>query len=298
MHNLLKACQMCPKKCGINRLEHTGSCGAGSRIKAAKAFLHLWEEPFISGEKGSGTVFFSGCNLNCLFCQNYRISQEHFGKDIDIGRLSEIMLDLQAQGAANINFVTPTPYAAQIVEAVAAAKQAGLALPIIYNTNSYETVETIRMLEGTVDIYLPDIKYYSDHYAIKYSNAKNYFLHASQAVSAMLEQAGHPVFDGSGLMTSGVLIRHLVLPELLEDSKKILKWIRENLGAETYVSLMCQYTPLYQAVSHEEINRTLEDWEYDLITDYFFKIGLENGFVQEHSAAAGDYVPDFDLLGI
>lgn len=298
MQNLLKNCQICPKKCLANRLSHTGSCGAGSQIRAAKAFLHQWEEPCLSGEKGSGTIFFSGCNLNCLFCQNYRISQEYSGKEISTDRLAEIMLALQQQGAANINLVTPTPYAVHIIQAVSTAKQKGLNIPVIYNTNGYDTVETVKMLEGTVDIYLPDIKYYSDAYAFKYSNVKNYFHYATQAVMAMVEQVGHPVFDDKGMMKKGVLIRHLVLPDLLDDTKKILKWIKDNLGEQAFVSLMCQYTPLFNASKSEQINRKLDEWEYDLIIDYFFEIGLENGFVQEHSSATSDYVPDFDLSGL
>lgn len=298
MYDELMNCRLCPRSCGANRYVKPGSCGAGAEVMAAKAFLHQWEEPCISGEKGSGTIFFSGCNMKCVFCQNHEISQEHLGKAISVERLAGIMLELQEKGAANINLVSPTPYALHIKEAVSAARQKGLRLPIIYNTNGYEAAETIAGLEGTVDIYLPDIKYFRDAYGIKYSGTKDYFRHASEAVPAMFRQVGHPVFDADGMMKKGVLIRHLVLPELLEDSKNILKWIRDELGAQAYVSLMCQYTPMYKACKYEEINRRLEDWEYELVIDYFFKIGLENGFVQEHSSAADDYVPDFDLAGI
>ncbi|MGE5631314.1 MAG: radical SAM protein [Caulobacteraceae bacterium] len=298
MRNELSNCKICPRQCGINRYERKGACGADFSVIASKAYLHQWEEPCISGEKGSGTIFFSGCNLNCVFCQNYQISQELLGKKISNTRLAEIMLELQAQGALNINLVSPTPYAVQIIDAVAIAKQKGLSIPVVYNTNGYETVEIIEKLKGTVDIYLPDIKYYTDTYAVKYSNAKNYFSYTSKAVLAMVRQVGHPVFDDSGIMQKGVIIRHLILPDLLEDSKKILSWIKDNLGAETYVSLMGQYTPLYDAARFEEINRKLEDWEYEFIIDYFFKIGLENGFVQELDSACSDYVPDFDFSGI
>lgn len=298
MLELLKNCKICPRKCGANRYKNTGACGANAEIVAAKASLHQWEEPCISGEKGSGTIFFSGCNLNCIFCQNYEISQKHYGKRITIERLAEIMLNLQERGALNINFVTPTPYALHIIKAVSIARQNGLSLPIIYNTNGYETSETVELLKGTVDIYLPDLKYYSDTYAIKYSKAKNYFDYAAKAVSAMFEQVGYPVFSNNGIIQKGVLIRHLILPELLDDSKKILKWIKDSFGKQAYVSLMCQYTPMFNAGKFEEINRKLDEWEYDLIIDYFFKIGLENGFVQEHSSATDDYVPDFDLSGI
>lgn len=298
MYNELKNCRLCPRRCGANRYISRGACGAGAEVLAAKAFLHQWEEPCISGEKGSGTIFFSGCNMKCVFCQNHAISQELYGKEISVGRLADIMLELQANGAANINLVSPTPYVLHIRDAVAEARLKGLQLPVVYNTNGYENVETIAALDGIVDIYLPDIKYFNDSYGVKYSNAPDYFLHTSQAVLEMLRQVGHPVFDEGGMLKKGILIRHLILPELLPDSKKILKWIRDNLGAQTYVSLMCQYTPMYKARQFEELDRRLEDWEYELITDYFFRIGLENGFAQEHSSAAEDYVPDFDLSGI
>lgn len=298
MLDALRNCRLCPKKCSADRYSRNGGCGAGAEVKAAKAFLHRWEEPCISGERGSGTIFFSGCNMKCVFCQNHEISQEPQGKKVSIARLAEIMLELQEQGAANINLVSPTPYALHIIEAVAAARGNGLSLPVIYNTNGYESLETISMLKGTVDIYLPDIKYFNDEYAVKYSKVNDYFKHASQAVLSMIEQVGHPVFDNNGLLQRGVLIRHLVLPELLRDSKKILSWIRENLGKQAYVSLMCQYIPMFDANRYEEINRKLEDWEYELVIDHFFKIGLENGFVQEHSSATDAYVPDFDLGGI
>lgn len=294
----LKRCNICPISCGTDRTVRKGPCGAGNKPIVSKAFLHQWEEPCISGEKGSGTIFFSGCNMHCVFCQNHDISQEGFGKTITVDRLAEIMLELQNQGAANINLVTPTPHVLHIIQAVKLAKEKGLNLPIVYNTNSYETIETIEMLKGTVDIYLPDIKYYNDKYAVKYSKAKDYFNHASTAVKAMLEQAGYPKFDENGMMKKGVLIRHLIMPDLLDDSKNILRWIRDNLGEQAYVSLMCQYTPMYSAAKFEEINRKLDDWEYEYIVDYFFKLGLENGFVQDYSSATAEYTPAFDLSGV
>ena len=298
MLDALRNCSICPRKCGTDRYIRNGGCGTGAEVIAAKAFLHQWEEPCISGERGSGTIFFCGCNMKCIFCQNHEISQQPYGKKISIERLAEIMLELQEQGAANINLVSPTPYALHIIKAVAAARQQGLSLPVVYNTNGYESVETVAVLKGTVDIYLPDIKYYSDEYSVKYSKAPQYFKHASEAVLRMFEQVGHPVFDDNGIMQRGILLRHLILPEHLADSKKILNWIRENLGQQAYVSLMCQYIPMFDADKYEEINRKLEAWEYELAIDYFFKIGLENGFVQEHSSAAEDFVPDFDLSGI
>lgn len=294
----LRKCTLCPIRCSADRTQQYGPCGTSDKARIAKAFLHQWEEPCISGSAGSGTIFFSGCNMHCVFCQNHDISQEGFGKEITVDRLSEIMLELQAQGAANINLVTPTPFAFHIIEAVAKAKKFGLALPIIYNTNGYETIETIEMLKGTVDIYLPDIKYFNDKYAIKYSKAAQYFDYASEAIKAMINQVGYPLFDQTGLMKKGVLIRHMIIPDLLEDTKYILRWIKNELGEQAYVSLMCQYTPMHRANMYEEINRKLDDWEYEYIVDFFFKLGLENGFVQDYSSATTDYVPNFDLTGV
>lgn len=294
----LQACSLCPQKCCMDRTQQKGACGVTDKLIIAKAFLHPWEEPCISGEKGSGTIFFSGCNLHCVFCQNHTISQDGFGKETTTKRLAEIMLELQAQGASNINLVTPTPHILHIIEAVAIAKAKGLFLPIVYNTNGYETIEAIELLKGTVDIYLPDIKYYNDKYATKYSKAKDYFNHASKAVKAMIDQVGHPSFDANGLMQKGVLIRHMLMPDMLEDSKSILRWVRDELGDQTYVSLMCQYTPMHKAKQYEEINRTLDDWEYEYIVDFFLKLGLENGYMQEYSSASTEYVPNFDLSGV
>jgi putative pyruvate formate lyase activating enzyme len=268
------------------------------KIIVAKAFVHHWEEPCISGSAGSGAIFFGGCNMHCVFCQNYKISQAGFGKEITTERLADIMLELQIQGVENINLVTPTPYVLQIIEAVASARSKGLNLPIIYNTNGYETVETIEMLKGTIDIFLPDIKYFNDRAAVKYSKAKGYFLHASMAIKKMVEQVGYPVLDEKGMMKKGVLIRHMIMPDLMEDSKNILRWIHEEFGRQAYVSLMCQYIPMFKAIEYEEINRKLDDWEYEYIIAFFFKLGLENGFVQDYSSATADYVPDFDLLGV
>ena len=294
----LQSCKICPIKCGTNRTQQKGPCGVSNKLIAAKAFLHQWEEPCISGKNGSGTIFFSGCNLHCVFCQNHDISQECNGKEIIIERLMEIMLELQTQGAANINLVTPTPYVLHIIESVALARENGLSLPIVYNTNGYENVETIELLKGTVDIYLPDMKYFDNRYAVMYSKAPNYFDYASKSIQAMINQVGYPVFDDAGLMKKGVLIRHMMMPELADDTKNILRWIKSTLGKQAYISLMCQYTPMYKARYHEEINRKLDDWEYEYIVDFFLKLGLENGFVQDYSSATTDYVPNFDFTGI
>jgi putative pyruvate formate lyase activating enzyme len=293
----LQSCTLCPIKCSTNRTIQKGSCGASDKLIIAKAFLHQWEEPCISGNNGSGTIFFSGCNLHCVFCQNHDISQACFGKEVTTLRLSEIMLELQFQGASNINLVTPTPFVLHIIEAVRIAKNKGLRLPIIYNTNGYESLETIAMLKGTVDIYLPDIKYQNNRYSLKYSKVPDYFDYASGAVKAMIKQVGYPNFDENGMMKKGVLIRHMIMPDLIEDSKDILRWIKSELGEKAYVSLMCQYTPMYKANEYEEINRKLDDWEYEYIMSFFFKLGLENGFVQDYSSATTEYIPNFDLSG-
>lgn len=298
MQHLLKSCRLCPIECGADRLTGCGRCGAGRQVKAAKAFLHQWEEPCISGEKGSGTVFFTGCNMKCVFCQNYELSHGLKGKEITADRLAQIFLELQSQGAHNINLVSPTPYAPQIAAAVRLAKAGGLVLPVIYNTNGYEKVETLRLLKGIVDIYLPDIKYYSDETALELSSAPSYFSHATMAVAAMLEQVGHPVFDRDGMLVRGVIVRHLILPGRLEESKRILDWVRQHMGAGAFVSLMCQYTPMYRAAEFTGMDRRLTQEEYDEIIDYFFEIGLENGFAQELDSATSDYTPDFDFSGI
>jgi putative pyruvate formate lyase activating enzyme len=293
----LQSCTLCPIKCSTNRTIQKGACGASDKLIIAKAFLHQWEEPCISGNNGSGTIFFSGCNLHCVFCQNHDISQACFGKEVTTLRLSEIMLELQFQGASNINLVTPTPFVLHIIDAVRIAKSKGLRLPIIYNTNSYESLETIELLKGTIDIYLPDIKYQNNRYSLKYSMVPDYFDYASDAVKAMIKQVGYPNFDENGMMKKGVLIRHMIMPDLIEDSKDILRWIKSELGIKAYVSLMCQYTPMYKANQYEEINRKLDDWEYEYIVAFFFKLGLENGFVQDYSSATTEYVPNFDLSG-
>ena len=302
MQEILRNCKICPRQCGVNRFEKAGVCGAGAEVLAAKAFLHQWEEPCISGEKGSGTIFFSGCNMKCVFCQNHVISQntssKFLGKEISTARLAEIFLQLQAQGAHNINLVSPSPYTLHIIEAVKNAKAVGLHLPVIYNTNGYELEETIEALNGIVDVYLPDIKYFNDSYSQKYSGVSDYFKQTSKAVKAMYDQVGYPEFDKNGMIRKGLIIRHLILPGLIEDSKKVFKWIRENIGKYAYVSIMCQYTPMYRSHEYKEINRKISLVEYEEVLDCFFEAGLENGFMQELEAASSDFTPNFDFLGL
>lgn len=295
----LKECKLCPRRCGVDRLNgKTGYCGAGLQPKVALAALHFWEEPCISGESGSGAVFFSQCNLSCMFCQNYKISQDGFGKEISVEKLARIFLQLQGKGANNINLVSATPYIPQTADAILLARQNGLSIPIVYNSNAYESIEALSLLDGLVDIYLPDLKYKDDRYAMRYSDAPEYFLHATAAILEMYRQTGKPVYNEHGIMQKGLIIRHLLLPGLKEDSKKVLLWIKENLPTEVLVSLMTQYTPMYRALSCKELNRRITKREYGEMLDYFFEIGLENGYIQERSSAQSKYTPEFDLSGI
>jgi len=273
-------CNLCPRKCNVDRSVERGFCDMPWQAKISDAFLHYGEEPFISGKKGSGTVFFSGCNLKCVFCQNYEISQYQFGTFVTEEELAEIFLKLQSKGAHNINLVTPTIHAYSIKKALVLAKEKGLKIPVLYNTNAYENVETIKMLEGLIDIYLPDLKYYDDEIVVKYSEAPDYFKYATQAILEMERQVGVPEFDENGVIKKGLVIRHLVMPRYVEDTKKILLWIKENLPRGVYVSLMSQYTPYYKARNYPEINRRLHPKEYKEAVEFFFKIGLKNGIFQ------------------
>jgi len=299
MMNMLSSCKLCPKNCGVNRLKgELGFCRAGNTVKVARASLHHWEEPCISGTKGSGTVFFSNCNLKCVFCQNHEISTHGAGMEVSIDRLSNIFLEQQARGAHNINLVTPTHYAPQIIEAVKLAKEKGLVLPILYNTNSYENVETIKALRGIVDIYLPDLKYFDDKYSIKYSNAPAYFTAATAAIKEMVTQAGEPIFNKEGLIEKGVIIRHLMLPGLLFDSKKIVDFIYNTFGNSVYLSLMNQFTPMHNTYEFKELNKPLNPKHYESLIDYCVELGVTNGFIQYGGTVSESFVPDFDLSGV
>lgn len=290
----LESCEACPFKCKVNRLNgQIGKCKCNDKVKIDLYSLHYFEEPCISGKEGSGTVFFSNCNLNCIYCQNYQISQEGKGYEITTEELANIFLKQQANGANNINLVTPTMYVYQIIEAIKIAKSKGLELPIIYNTNGYENVETIRELKGYVDIYLPDLKYYSDELAIKYSKAPNYFNIATKAILEMINQVGVPEFDSNGIMKKGVIIRHLVLPGHIQNSKHILKWLKENVDKKAYVSVMAQYFPTYKAKNDIYINRKLSNKEYREIENYLYTLDIENGYIQELGKHEEEYVPNF-----
>ena len=289
-------CTLCPHKCKIDRNLNIGRCKAGNKIEIGGVSLHKFEEPCISGKNGSGTVFFSKCNLNCVFCQNYEISNLGNGRKIEIEELSKILLKQQENGAENINLVSPTIYADKIIEAIEIAKQKGLKLPIIYNTNGYENIETLKKLEGYIDVYLPDLKYYDEELALKYSNIKDYFNTATEAIKEMYRQVGYPIFNENGMITKGVIIRHLVLPNNIENSKKVLKWIYDNLDRRIYVSVMTQYFPTYKAKEFKEINRKLSKLEYNEIEKYIYELGIENGYMQDFSEENEEqYVPKWNF---
>lgn len=294
----LQKCTICPRMCNIDRNTLPGYCGVKNQIKLAKAYLHNWEEPCISGTNGSGTIFFSNCNMRCVFCQNHKISQEGFGKEISIEKLAHIMLQLQMENAHNINLVSPTPYIYHIKEAVKIAKNNGLTIPIVYNTNGYENVEILACLEGLIDVYLPDLKYFDDKHSLKYSKTPRYFDYATKAVLEMYRQVGNPVFDNNGMLIKGLMIRHMMLPGLLFDSKKVTDWVIENLPSAIFFNIMCQYTPMYNAKEYPEINKKLNPKHYESLIDYAVSQGLENGFMQEIDSANEQYTPIFDLSGV
>lgn len=338
----MENCMLCPRECGVNRKNgETGVCGQTAAIKAARAALHMWEEPCISGQNGSGTVFFSGCNLGCVFCQNHNIATGKAGIEISIERLAEIFLELQEKGANNINLVTAGHFVPQVVGALKLAKQQGLYLPIVYNTSSYEKVETLRLLEGYVDIYLPDLKYVDSAISSRYSHAADYFTCASAAIAEMVRQVGKPefvfertagkeggsaefpadekkknseqqnnmIFDAaeyqerseageSLLMRKGVIVRHLVMPDCVEDSKRVISYLLKTYGGRIFISIMNQYTPLPQCREYPELSRRVTEAEYDAVVDYAIELGIENGFIQEGDVAEESFIPEFDGEGI
>lgn len=292
----LNSCTICPHNCKINRNNgQIGRCRSGDKVKIALASVHNYEEPCISGKNGSGTIFFSNCNLSCIYCQNYKISQLGKGYELSVEELANIMLKQQEKGVNNINLVTPTMYVYQIIEAIKIARKRGLKIPIIYNTNGYENVKTIQDLNGYVDIYLPDLKYYSNELSKKYSKIDNYFKYATEAIKEMYKQVGSPIFDENGIIKKGLIIRHLVLPNHLQNSKHILKWIKENMPEDTYVSVMAQYFPTYKAKEDKLLNRKLTKREYKEIENYLYLLNLKNGYIQELGEHEEEYVPNFDL---
>lgn len=293
---MLDSCTLCPHNCKINRLEgKKGRCKCDNTLKIALASLHMFEEPCISGTNGSGTVFFTNCNLNCIYCQNYEISQGGKGKEITIQTLADIFIKQQEKGAHNINLVTPTMYVYQIIEAIKIARKNGLKIPIIYNSNGYENIETIKMLNGYIDVYLPDLKYYTNELSKKYSNVDNYFEVATNAIKEMYSQVGNAIFDDNAIIQKGVIIRHLVLPNHIQNTKNILKWINENMPKDIYVSVMAQYFPTYKAKNDSLINRKLNKKEYKEVLNYLYSLDLQNGYIQELGSHEEEYVPNFNL---
>ena len=292
--DLISKCEICPRKCKVNRYEKKGYCRCDDKVRIALVSKHYFEEPCISGRNGSGTIFFSNCNLNCIFCQNHDISQGGKGIDVTIVRLAKIMLEQQERGANNINLVTPTMYVEHIIKAIDIAKKNGLNIPIVYNTNGYEEVETIKKLNGYIDIYLPDFKYFTNELAIKYSKAPNYFEKVTTALLEMQSQFDEYVFDGE-IMKKGMIVRHLALPNHIQNSKNVLKWIKENLRKDIYVSVMAQYFPTYKAVGDELIGRKLSFSEYRKIEQYFYGLDIKNGYIQDLGKHEEEFVPDFNM---
>lgn len=293
-----ESCVLCPRQCGVNRYETTGYCGAGATLRAAKAYLHMWEEPCISGERGSGTVFFSGCSLKCVYCQNSDIATGVAGVEIDARRLSEIFKELQNKGAHNINLVTPTHYAAHIIKAIDLTR-GRLNIPIVYNCGGYESVETLKLLDGYIDIYLPDFKYMDKRLAKKYSNAPDYPQICMAAIEEMTRQTMRQnVFDADGMMRRGIIVRHLVLPGETDNSKAVIEYLYNTYGNDIYMSIMNQYTPLPQVKAYPELDRCVTDAEYDEVLDYAVALGVENAFIQEGGAVSESFIPSFDGEGI
>ena len=292
---MLKSCNLCPRACNIDRTTSLGICQVSSKVKVARAALHFWEEPCISGENGSGAVFFSGCSLHCVFCQNEKISHGTVGKDITNEELAGIYIKLQKDGANNINLVTGTHYIPQIVDSVNMARKSGLNIPIIYNTSGYETVESLRLLDGIVDAYLPDFKYMDSALALKYSHASDYPKVAKAAIDEMVRQCPFVQFDEAGFITSGVIVRQLLLPGHVNDAKHIVKYLWEKYGSKIYLSLMSQYTPMPQIKDkYPELDRRITKREYDNLVNYALELGVENAFIQDRKVAKESFIPDFN----
>lgn len=296
---MLKSCTLCPRACRVDRLAgERGFCRAGALPAVALVSRHAWEEPCLSGSRGAGTVFFGGCNLACVFCQNHAISQEGGGREITVARLAAIFGEQQAAGAHNLELVTPTHFVPQILEALTLARRAGFTLPVVYNSGGYERVETVSLLAGRVDVFLPDLKYCDDSLAVRCSAAPDYFAHAGRAIAKMAEIAGPPVLDDAGLMRKGVIVRHLALPGQAADSRRVLEWLWHTFGNGIYLSLMNQYTPLHRAAGHPQLGRRLTTWEYRKLVDYADALGFVNCFIQTGRTASAAYVPAFDGGGV
>ena len=294
-------CVLCPRTCGADRESgKTGFCGETAAVRVARAALHMWEEPCISGREGSGTVFFTGCTLRCVYCQNHRISAGDVGKTVSEERLAEIFLELEEKKANNINLVTPTHFVPQIIRALETARKRGLGLPVVYNTGGYERVETLKMLEGYVDVYLPDFKYLDAEHAGRYSAAPDYPQIAMRAVEEMVRQTGRPLFDERGLMKKGVIVRHLLLPGCLADAKRIVEYLFRTYGNQIYLSLMNQYTPLdvLDTEKYPKLGKRVSERAYERLVDYAISLGVEQAFIQEGGTAKESFIPPFTLEGV
>lgn len=299
LQTMLKDCHLCPRNCGVDRLAgQKGFCGVDAGIMVARAALHMWEEPCISGKEGSGAVFFSGCSLGCVFCQNRTISKGQSGKVITVERLAELFLDLQGQKANNINLVTAGHFLPQVREALILAKEQGLTIPVVYNSSGYEKAEMLRYLDGLVDIYLPDFKYLEADLAGKYSHAKDYPEVAMKALEEMVRQVGTPEFDERGMMKKGVIVRHLLLPGHVRNSKKVLEYLYGTYGDQIYISLMNQYTPMPAMKDDPQLSRKVTDREYDRLLDHAISLGVTNCFIQEGETAKESFIPEFNGEGV
>ena len=297
--SFMKECRVCPRNCNVDRLsDQKGFCRAGAEIILARAALHMWEEPCISGKEGSGAVFFSGCSLGCKFCQNGQISRGQTGKKVTSDRLADIFLELQQQKANNINLVTAGHFLPQVAEAIEKSRNRGLQIPVVYNSSGYEKSEMLKLLEGLVDIYLPDFKYMDPELAEKYSYARDYPEVAREALKEMLRQTGTPEFDRQGIMKKGVIVRHLLLPGHVKDSRRVLEYLLSTYGKEIYISLMNQYTPMPAMKDDPRLSRKVTDREYQRLIDYGIQLGLENGFIQEGETAKESFIPEFDGEGV
>ena len=287
-------CRLCPRNCGVNRKNgKLGYCQAGADMTIARYSLHMWEEPCISGSSGSGTIFFSNCNLDCIYCQNYEISQLNKGKSVSVEEFSDICLALQKKGANNINLVTGCMYVYDIIKGIELAKKRGLSIPVIYNTSGYENVSTIKMLEGIVDVYLPDLKYFDNKLGEKYSNCKDYFKYACKAIEEMYRQVGKCKFDSNGIIEKGVIVRHLILPECINDSKNIINYLYDKYKNNIYLSIMNQYTPVRKC-KYENLNKLVSNQEYEEVIDYAYDLGVRNAYVQEGGTQKESFIPDFE----
>ncbi len=295
----MERCNMCPRRCNVTRKDAAlGYCQSGERVVASKAYLHMWEEPCISGTEGSGTVFFNGCNLRCIFCQNHEISRNSFGKILTCEELAKVFLNLQKKGAHNINLVTPTHYALEIKKAIDIAKAKGLTVPLIYNCGGYELAETLQKMESTIDVYLPDFKYMDKGLALRYSGAEDYPQIAKFALEEMVRQKPVVIMDNHGIIQKGVIVRHMLLPGSLKNSKAVVEYLYKTYGDSIYISLMNQYTPVGEFSEHPELSETPSRREYEKLVDYALSLGITNAYIQDLESSDKAYIPDFDMEGI